>query len=163
MNNKGFSLIELLATIVILGILSAITITTISNAYQKSQDKAYEAFTKSIKNYVSDYISLKGSKETYTNKGKMRKYYKDANNKDAFDVVDFYGSENLSIETIISEVSGDPLKNPSTKVECKNSNTNLYIYRDSDFVYCFKLEKEGNNSCINDPIDTCSAIFSPNS
>ena len=39
MNNKGFTLVELLATIVILSLITSITVVTITSVYSNSKDK----------------------------------------------------------------------------------------------------------------------------
>jgi len=68
LNNKGFTLVEVLAVIVILGIIMAIMAPNVSILLEKSKEDNYEHLEKSIvsaaKMYISDYkykISVVGS------------------------------------------------------------------------------------------------------
>ena len=61
MNNKGFTLVELLATIAILGILSTVTIVSVTKYYEKSKENAVSAFEKNIVTTLESYVSMYGS------------------------------------------------------------------------------------------------------
>lgn len=58
LNNKGFTLIEVLAVIVILGVLATITVPTVSNVIKQNEENSYKNLQKSIiaaaKIYISD-------------------------------------------------------------------------------------------------------------
>ena len=161
LNNKGFTLVELLATIVILGIISTVTIIAVTGYYEKSQDKTEEVFRGQIEKYVSDYISLYGSKLKYDKEeGIYQKCHTDLYGEKVCEDINLYYNQEYQIEDVIFHVVSGELKNPVTEKECKNDNTNLTFYRDNDFVYCFKLEPyEDTDSCISKEIDTCSGIF----
>ena len=47
-NNKGFTLIEMLGTIVVLGILSTIAVLSVTKILNNSKQKAYETMSQSI-------------------------------------------------------------------------------------------------------------------
>ena len=59
LNNKGFTLLEILAVVVILGILIAIMIPSVNHLIEKNKQDNYDKLIKSIQNaariYVSDY------------------------------------------------------------------------------------------------------------
>ena len=57
-NNKGFTLVELLAVIIILGIILAIAIPNIQNIIQQTRQKAYEAQIELFKEGVKKYVAL---------------------------------------------------------------------------------------------------------
>lgn len=57
MNNKGFTLIELIATIALLAIISVISIVSISNALEESKIKNCENLLSSIKSSAKEYVS----------------------------------------------------------------------------------------------------------
>ena len=60
LNKKGFSLIELLAVIIILGIISGVAIGGTSIYMNKTRDKAYESMEVTLYNAASNYIIDKG-------------------------------------------------------------------------------------------------------
>ena len=60
-NNKGLTLVELLAAIAILGIMSGIGVTAVSKILQNSKEKYYESLRNNIvsaaKSYYADHRS----------------------------------------------------------------------------------------------------------
>ena len=62
MNNKGFTLVEVLAVVVILGVLATIMIPTIGSVINQNKEDNYKNMEKTILNatklYVSDNASL---------------------------------------------------------------------------------------------------------
>ena len=57
MNKKAFTLIELLATIVILGILSAIVVINVNNYIQTSRETSYNTLVKTIELSTELYVA----------------------------------------------------------------------------------------------------------
>lgn len=62
MNNKGFSLVELLAVIIILGLISIITVPTIINKYNENKEKQYNQLVSSLESsakiYTENHIDI---------------------------------------------------------------------------------------------------------
>lgn len=68
--NKGFTLVELLAVVIILGILGLITVPTVSTIIDSSKERAktaqIEEVKKAAKNWVADNLSsISEDKTTY--------------------------------------------------------------------------------------------------
>ena len=57
MKNKGFTLIELIATIALLGILALISFVSISKVIENSKDRECQTLVKSIKTATKEYAS----------------------------------------------------------------------------------------------------------
>lgn len=57
MNNKGFTLIELIATIALLGVLAVISFVSITGIIKKSKVTDCEALVSSIKSAAKEYAS----------------------------------------------------------------------------------------------------------
>ena len=56
MNNKGFTFIEILAVIVLIGILSSIAIIGVSRYRENAKNKDYEALARSSYNAMEEYM-----------------------------------------------------------------------------------------------------------
>lgn len=139
MNRKGFTLVELLATIVILGLLTTVTITTVTSYYEKSKTKSEEAFRKQLTKTIESYITLEGSSKTYASYGT---YYKCRNSGDGTvcDATSLsYATTTLDEVNDAKLTNNNNFTNPSNEQEC-NPSTPITIYRDSDYVYCFVAE-----------------------
>lgn len=159
MNNKGFTLMELLATIVVLGLVTTFTIVTIVNLFDEGKNKAEEAFAKQIEGYIEDYIAMYNKNINFTSVQTAYKCHPDESNPDRkmCDDVTVQKSTGNNFEDIIYIVVGKDLINPKTKQPCTNDGgSNLTIYRDEDFVYCFKLE---GVSCLSYTINTCNGLY----
>lgn len=57
MNNKGFTLIELIATIALLAIISVISVVSISGVINQSKVSDCESLVSNIKSSVKEYVS----------------------------------------------------------------------------------------------------------
>lgn len=74
---KGFTLVELLAVIVILGIIAVITIPRIQDVLYESQDDAYDLLTSQIVNKAKDYVNNNGLDENVTSVNPVDVYLSD--------------------------------------------------------------------------------------
>lgn len=135
MNNKGFSLIELLLSIAILSILMITFMIVINNTFSYTDEQAYESLKKSIINQVNIYIlecdngiieckndytwsEVENNKETSFNLNTMRGYS--------------YFTENEYINPITNEDIGECLVINVVKNEFSSLEVSL---NDSE---CFK-------------------------
>lgn len=57
MKNKGFTLVELLAIIVILGVIATIITPVIQKSLKANKEKVYEIFVDQIEDYTKDYLA----------------------------------------------------------------------------------------------------------
>ena len=160
MNRKGFTLIELLAVIVVLGLVLVVTIPSITSAYKNSKIKSEEVFidrlTQAIDSYVklnSDEIEYQQSKGTGTKKENGKEY----------DIT--YQMGTITINDIINAgiLTQKDFVNAGNKETTCNTDAEVEVYKDSDFVYCYKMKKD-NLKCFTDTykenigdyaIDTC--------
>ena len=56
-NKKGFTLVELLAVILLLGIIVSISIFTITSSIKKAREKSYQVTIKNIESQASNYLA----------------------------------------------------------------------------------------------------------
>ena len=111
---KGFTIVELIGIIVILGILLAIAVPTIGNVISSSYMKAYEIDLKSMEDGAKSYVLKKNIK---LEPGENRQ---------------------IQIYELVDEALIDPILDPRTKEECTGHVT-VIDYNDSyKFNSCLK-------------------------
>ena len=64
MNNKGFTLVELLATIIILGLITGISVMSYTSYLNNAKSKTEEVFKNNVSDYIDAFISANTSKLT---------------------------------------------------------------------------------------------------
>ncbi|MFX3623032.1 MAG: type IV pilin protein [Ectobacillus sp.] len=80
-NEKGVTLIELLAVIVILGIVAAIAIPSISSVIQKSKEDAVKADAIQVINAAKTYVAANGLEDTALDATDLADYVSDVDFK----------------------------------------------------------------------------------
>ena len=150
MNKKGFTMIELLAVIVVLGIVLIITFPNISDIFKGSKLKSEEAFMDRISQSIDSYVTLNSSNITFDKQaGTFEKVLGTKNQ-----TVDVYKGT-ITMQDIIREgiITESDYKNPGNENEKCNENAEIEVYRDSDYVYCHKIKKDSLECLTQDYID----------
>jgi type IV pilus assembly protein PilA len=83
-NEKGLTLIELLAVIVILGIIAAIAIPSIGGIIQKSKEDAVKADAIAVINGAKLYVAANGTEKTKLEKADLDSYVDEPNLKEGY-------------------------------------------------------------------------------
>ena len=149
MGNKGFTLVELLATVVILGLVLGIGTYSVVGTINNAKNKNEEIFVDRISEVIYEYIELKG-----LSLGKIagREYNfdkclnSDCSYKDASVL---YELNSINISTLVSEglIDGESMINPANKKECFDGVDPLVrIFKDSDYVYYYYVDLRGSNT-----------------
>lgn len=150
MNKKGFTLVELLATLVILGIVVGLTVVGININLRKTKEKTEEVFIGTIKDAIKMYLDSDARKLAYDKK--VCTISKTLN-----DSVEVYKTNsNVTISTVInstySPLLESDLVNPNNEDTKCNLSAEVNIYRDEDYVYYYKLKK-GELDCLTMNLD----------
>ena len=146
-NKKGFTLIELIAVIVILSIILIVVTPNLIETYKESKLKSEGLFIKQLTKSVESYVSLYGSEMTFTEEPGNYYKQKTIKTKESCQVdrneVKVYKSE-TTIQEIINKniIEENEYRNPGNKDTKCNPEATIEVYRDSDYVYCFKIKKE---------------------
>ena len=129
LNSKGFTLVELLATIVILGVISAIAMVSIDSMIDNSQITECENLLLSIKSATKDYVS---------------------HNR--------FGLSSKSFTKTVNDLVSDgflsePVTNPFNKEKYKKNddelkNMEIYIELNDDYTYKTATIKNGSGLLI---------------
>lgn len=160
MNRKGFTLIELLAVIVVLGLVLVVTIPSITSAYKNSKIKSEEVFVDRLTQAIDSYVKLNSDEIKYQSIGNGTK----KENGEEYDIT--YQMGTITINDIIKDgiLTQKDFVNAGNKDATCNTNAEVEVYKDSDFVYCYKMKKD-NLNCFTEAykktiegdyvIDTC--------
>ena len=163
MNNKGFTLVEMLAVVVILGIILGIATTSVLSAIETSKEESEKVFVDKIETAVESYINLKGMGMVRKSGGsiysfdKCKKFKDDKADseecaEDATIGSSAFELEGFDLEEITKDsvdeygnvvstkfVDEEAMVNPRNKEKClKNSgNPVVRVFKDKDMVYYY--------------------------
>lgn len=162
MNNKGFTLVELLATIVILGIVMGIASYGVISAINNSKIKSEKLFVDKIGTAIEGYLSIEGNRlveipDTTTEFQKCRSDQEDnsANCRTSElkelstihlkDITEINNNSRFKIKTI----NESDLVNPKNKKNCVigDNNPEIRVFKDSEYKYYYYLDLTENTSC----------------
>jgi len=157
MNRKGFTLVEVLAVIVILGVILTITSPYIMTAYKNSKLKSEEVFVNRLSTVIDSYVKLNSYDITFSSSGTATKEGQGTVNIE---------KGTITIQDIINDnlLSQEKYVNAGNKEISCNKNAQIEVYKDSDFVYCYKVRKDSLGCLTNEyknsidntyAIDTC--------
>ena len=179
MNNKGFTLVELLATIVIIGLIMGIATTSAISTINNSKKKSEKVFVDKLATAIESYININGSQSseitgTEVQFEKCRRVNDDntclegtSKTVEVTELTPFNLKDITTGDT--ATISEDKIVNPSTKEKCLNgTNPEVRLFKDDDYVYYYYVDLSRNNtSCnisdensivTNIPKKLCSAI-----
>ncbi len=158
MNRKGFTLIEVLAVIILLGIVLTIAAPNLINVYKDSKLKSEEIFVERLSQSIDSYIKLNSSYISFESNGNASKEQEGST---------YTVSINKGIITIQDIIDDNLIKdyvNAGNKDVACNTNAEIEVYKDSDYVYCHKIKKD-SLGCLTDEyknsitgdyvVDTC--------
>lgn len=156
MNRKGFTLIELIAVIVILGIILVVAVPNLLSVYDDSKLKTEELFLNNLSKGIDSYVSLNTDKLNFN----FTSFH--AIKEEQKETVEVYKAT-ITVQDIINDglIKEEDYRNAGNKDQTCRSSGEIEVYRDSDYVYCHKVVKEALG-CLTDKyengdyvIDTC--------
>lgn len=156
MNNKGFTLVEMLAVIVILGIIASIATVSVISAINTSKLKSEQVFVDKLSNLIDDYLDLNKpifEEEDSIEFEKCSGYGADDENNDCYTVTAVPGKKvngtNITLGDIVESgiIKESDLINPKNKEKCLTGNDpEIKVYRDSEYVYYYYVDLTGDNT-----------------
>jgi len=141
MNQKGFTLVELLTTIVILSIVVGITIIGVNGGFSTAKDKTEEIFIKTLEDALNIYIDSDAKKLSFTTSSSICTLQK------RFGKSKVYGiTSSITLNDIINSeyipLVKEEVVNPANEEVACNLNAPVSIYHDDDYVYYYRINKE---------------------
>lgn len=156
MNNRGFTLVELLATLVILGIVVGITLVTINGGFGNTKEKTEDVFVKTITDALDIYIDSDARNLTFNKTSAVCTLNK--THKTGVKVyktsVTFLDVINSRFHPILRSDLVNPANKDSDNYQCFPEVSGvidygtLNIYVDEDYVYYYKIKK-ADFKCLN--------------
>ncbi len=158
MNRKGFTLVEVLATIVIISILGVVAYAGVTNYIKTSKEKAEDKFLDEIKSEIDSYISLNSAdfkkvgdtisfEKQVVKKGGTSETNQAEVKKSAIAWQVRKNGKNLTFDDLINNLKmTDKFQNPNTGEICSN-NIEIEIYKDSDYVYYYCVNMKEAEGC----------------
>lgn len=140
MNRKGFTLVELLATLVILGIVLGIAYFAIIGVFSNAKEKSEDVFVETIRDAMDMYLTSSEVKNLNFSTKCSNTLNKSFGVRNVYKVSTTF--DNI-IDSQYKPITQDDLVNPANKdVACANaSNIAINIYRDEDYVYYYSVDK----------------------
>lgn len=145
MNRKGFTLVEVLAVIIVIALVFTLVAPSISDVYENSKLKSEEIFVERLSSVIDSYVKLNSGDISFTSNGTATK-----KEGESTYTVDIYKGI-ITINNIINDklLSKENYINAGNKEASCNINAEIEVYRDSDYVYCHKIKKESLD-CLSD-------------
>lgn len=163
MNNKGFTLVEMLAVVVILAIVSGIAINGVISYIDTSKKQSEQIFVENLSDYIDNYLDIEGSSLNILSESanytfeKCRRTDDDGNcisntpggtiEKSTATASELTSFNLLDITTsTIKLVDKKDLINPKNKKECFDNSNNpiVRVFKDTDYVYYYYVELNSN-------------------
>lgn len=153
MNRRGFTLVELLATLVVLGIIMGIVVISVTGDFGEAKKQTEEVFISTIEDALDVYLDsdaktdLNLKYDTFVctvNKthGSVNVYKANYDNDDNGEYDDNITFKNI-IDSKYHPLAESDLVNPANKdVACaSSSDITVNVYRDDDYVYYYSVDK----------------------
>ena len=177
MDNKGFTLVEVLATIVILGVVMGIASYGVLNVIKTSKEKSEKIFLDKLGETIETYIKqnkfnfeFEDSEAGSFTKCRMVKDDGSCFEEDPEQVSFSKIKTPIKLKTIQDSnlINNNIIINPKNKLECISTEINpeIDIYRDEDMVYYYYVNMsnsacevdENNKNVTNIPQNLCNSL-----
>ncbi len=156
LNKKGFTLIELIAVIVIIALLFMFVVPNFSKYLEASRQKSEEIFYGEIEDIINNYVSLYKS-ELKLDTSVVKKISKEDSLLGTSYDVKVYRYEDTSFNKLIDSgiLNEGEFVNPNGNIKYDKDSSTFTVYRDSDYVYCFSYTLKENSEDTGFTKSTC--------
>lgn len=152
MNNKGFTLVEMLAVVVILAVIGGIATTGVINTINTSKLKSEKIFVDKISNLIDDYLDLyrptKEVGESYILKKCANSECSKYKDVELIEVIEA-DTTNINLRDLVEEniINEEDLINPKNKEKClTETGPKIRVYKDAEYVYYYYVDLSGTNT-----------------
>ncbi len=148
---NGFTIVELLAVLVLLGIIMGIVLVTVNGGFGNAKNKTEDIFIKTIEDALNMYLNSSEAKQLFNNGSYTEACAIDKTHKLGVKVYRANVSFNDVINSEYHPIAANDLINPANDgAKCTNLTGKIInIYRDEDYIYYYKIEKSELNCLKN--------------
>ena len=152
MNNKGFTLIEMLAVVVVLAVVGGIATVSVISIINTSKLKSEKVFVDKVSDLIDDYLDLYKPTKSTTNTYIFDKCANsDCSKTKSVTAVEVIKADGTSVHLsdLITKgiIKKEKLVNPKNKQQCLNGNNpEIKVYRDEEYVYYYYVDLRGDNT-----------------
>ena len=157
MNRKGFTLVELLATLVILGIVVGLVVVISGNGFKNAKTKSEDVFIATIEDALDIYVDSDARSLSFNRTNPvctLNKTHGSVNVYKNVDNVTFLNVINSSYHPITRSELVNPANKGNDNFQCFPETSGdinygtLDVYVDDDFVYYYRINKS-DFGCLN--------------
>lgn len=170
MNNKGFTLVEMLAVVVVLAIVMGIATNSVISYIDTSKKKSEKIFVDKIDNAIEGYIDLnKGNIVSSTEPPLIKNVLFQKCRVDSKGCKDSFVNEvgTFEFKKVLEAgfLDSSSLINPKNKKKCNFGNNKVRVFRDSEFVYYYYFDTSSlgcdieNKVITNIPYSLCLTLI----
>lgn len=154
LNNKGFTLIEIMAAIILLAIVMSVTTVSVISFINASKEKSYDLLVSEIKTGLENYYTECKNQAIMGDSG-IRCHRKDTDSYEIFDIDDNKGY--ITIEDLVTygflkssekESGNKVIKNPKTNEVINDCKYKIYLKSSSD-NYRYDIDDADSNNDSN--------------
>lgn len=159
MNRKGFTLVELLAVIIVLGVIAGISVVSINYGLEQARKETENVYVKTLRDAISVYLNSEGKELKYTTKACVA--------TKLLGTSEVYESDTITFRKI-TESDFKPLAesdfvNPANEEKKCNLDAEIRVFRDEDYVYYYLFNgsdleclEENDDEIISNLPDGCN-------
>lgn len=137
MNRRGFTLVELLAILVILALLVGISVVGINSGFGNAKKKSEDIYLKTLKDAIGVYLDSDGKGLNFEDTA-VCTTEKTFGNSEIFESVEVINFNDI-INSTYHPITVNDMINPANEKKC-NSNTVIRIFRDQEYVYYYSFQ-----------------------
>ena len=160
MNNRGFTLVELLATLVVLSIVVGITVSVMNGNFGSTKEKTEEVFVETIRDALDVYLSSDAKGLVFSNDVVDGHDCKIIKKHGIINVERTAISFNNVINSKFKPLDESDLVNPANEDVSCNVNAVINVYRDEDYVYYYSFKKSDLGCLLNNSSNGYSDVIS---
>ena len=146
MNKKGFTLVELIATIAVLGIIVSISIYAANGGFAKAKEKSEDVFIKTLQDALDIYTDSNAKSLSFSSASicTIEKRFGSSNV--------YKNTATITFRDIINSdytpLTAKEVVNPANETVPCDLGAPVSIYRDDDFVYYYQVSS-ASLKCLN--------------